>query len=149
MERIYQQGILDHARRATGAGRLAAPDTSVTVRSQLCGDRVTVDLALSGGTVTALAHDVRGCALCRATASIIGSHAVGADAASLRAVAASFEQAVRETGEATDGIWPELSLLVPVHEFESRHGCVLLPFEALIGALDDAAGITIGTSAKR
>jgi nitrogen fixation NifU-like protein len=135
-EALYQKAILDLARAAIGHGKLAAPDASVTIDNPLCGDRVTIELSLRDGTVAELAHRVRGCALCEAAASAIGTHAVGATAAQLTAAMSSAAAIV--AGTADGGAWPELAVFRPVREHRSRHRCVLLPFEALSKALAQA-----------
>jgi nitrogen fixation NifU-like protein len=133
---LYQQAILDLARAAHAAGRLARPTVSVTVHNPLCGDRITLDLTLGDGAVREIGHRVRGCALCEAAASAIGMHAIGASPAALRAAAA--EIAALLDGQELDPAWPELAAFRPVRDFKSRHRCVLLPFEALSQALGEA-----------
>jgi nitrogen fixation NifU-like protein len=133
---LYQKAILDLARAAVGHGKLAAPDASVTIDNPLCGDRVSVDLTLRDGRVAELAHRVRGCALCEASASAIGSHAIGASEADLAAARDSAASLI--AGSAENGAWPELAVFRPVREHKSRHRCVMLPFEALLKALAEA-----------
>ena len=53
-------------------------------------------------------------------------------------VAEQLERAIRKDPAAGDGLWPELGAFAPVHAHKSRHDCVLLPFEALTEALDQA-----------
>jgi nitrogen fixation NifU-like protein len=133
---LHHEAILDLGRGAHGAGRLADPTVSVTLHNALCGDRVTVDLVLADGKVGAIGHRVRGCALCEASASAIGLHAVGATSIELRRAGA--EMAALIAGEDVDPAWPELLAFVPVRDFKSRHRCVLLPFEAVTEALGKA-----------
>lgn len=138
MSGLYADAVLAQAKAAHGAGRLEAPQVSVTVDNPLCGDRVTIDLDVKDGRVAALGHKVRGCVLCQAAASVIGARAVGSEPASLRAVGAAAKALV-ETGELNGDAWPELAAFAPVHGVKSRRRCVTLPFEALDEALDGAA----------
>ena len=111
----------------------------MTVDNPLCGDRVTIDLDLADGKISAVAHDVKGCVLCQASVSVLGAHAVGETAQGLRAV----QEAVRgmlEGSGGLDGQWDELGSFLPVAAHKSRHNCVLLPFQAVIEAADKAAG---------
>jgi nitrogen fixation NifU-like protein len=140
---LYHQAILDLAREATGHGRLEAPQASIRVDNPLCGDRVTLDLELEDGRVSALGHQVRGCLLCQAAAAVIGARAPGQTAAALRENTERLRQLIvdgssAEGGGATDGLWPELAAFAPVHRHKSRHECVLLPFVALGRALEQA-----------
>ncbi len=136
-DELYHQAILDLARRGRDQGRLEAPEASVTVDNPLCGDRVTLDLTLANGRVQAIGHRVRGCLLCQAAAAAIGNQAVGETSAQLRAVVTRLAEAIA-AGSMVDDLWPELAAFAPVHAHKSRHDCVLLPFEALVQALDQA-----------
>lgn len=136
-DELYQQAVLDLAKSADGAGRLAAPDGTAQGDSPLCGDRVRMDVKLEGGRIVALAHEVKGCLLCRAAAAAIGRHAAGLDAARVAELRA--EVAALLTG-ADAAPWPELKCFAPVRPHRNRHGCVLLPFDTLRDALEKAAG---------
>lgn len=133
-DELYQRALLDLAKAAHGAGTLAAPDGSALRDSPLCGDRVRMQVALEGGRIQALAHDVKGCLLCRAAASLVGLHGAGLNAAEASALRDQVA-AVLAGGEPPAG-WSELKLFEPVRPHRNRHGCVLLPFEALLAALD-------------
>lgn len=132
---FYDQAILQQARTATGAGRLAQPDGSAMVDNPLCGDRVTIDLTLAEGKVASIGHLVRGCVLCEAAAALIAEKAPGQTPAALRDAAAAIRPMLRD-GAALP--WPELAMFTPVRAVRSRHDCVDLPFRALAAALDKA-----------
>lgn len=139
---LYQRAILDLARRATGHGRLEAPQVSVRVDNPLCGDRVTLDLNLADGLVDTVGHEVRGCLLCQAAAAAIGAQAPGHSPAALRALTGRLRRLIVAGPDADpaarEALWPELAAFAPVHRHKSRHECVMLPFAALTRALDQA-----------
>jgi nitrogen fixation NifU-like protein len=91
-----------------------------------------MQVALQGGRILALAHDVKGCLLCRAAAAAIGLHGAGLTAA--EADALQYHVAALLSGSEPPDGWPELACFEPVRNHRSRHGCVLLPFEALAAA---------------
>ncbi|MDA1133175.1 MAG: iron-sulfur cluster assembly scaffold protein [Proteobacteria bacterium] len=138
IDELYHKDLLRLAAGATGAGKLESPDATVTVDNPLCGDRVTIDIAVKDGTITALAHNVKGCVLCQAAAAVLGAHAVGETPAAVGAVRDAV-RAMLEQGGNLDGQWPELSSFRPVAAHKSRHNCVLLPFQAVLDAADAAA----------
>lgn len=131
---LYQQALLDLAKAAHGAGTLPSPDGEALRDSPLCGDRVRMQVALEGGRIRAIAHDVKGCLLCRAAASLLGLHGAGLDAAGAGAL--RDRVAATLAGSEPPPGWPELKLFEPVRPHRNRHGCVLLPFETLAAALD-------------
>src|SRR5690606_17118556 len=132
---IYHQAILAHAKASVGAGRLNEPAGRATVDNPLCGDRVTVELTVEDGIVTELAHQVRGCLLCQASASVLAQHAQGHTADEIRAVERALTAMVKADGP-TPGGWDDLAAFSPVRDAKSRHECVLLPFRAATEALD-------------
>ncbi len=132
-DQLYQERILALAKAKTGAGKLANPTKSVRRDNPLCGDRVTIDLRLDDkGRIAEIAHQVRGCLLCQASASALASIAVGRDAAGIAAVRHDAERAIgREAGAAGE----PFAAFAPVAAHKSRHECVLLPLEAVKDAL--------------
>jgi nitrogen fixation protein NifU and related proteins len=137
---IYQQAILELANAATGRGTLPSPDARAFLDNPLCGDCVEMQVKFSGGRITALAHEVQGCLLCRAAASVIGKRAVGATLDDIEAVSAAVS-AMLERQAASPFEWEELAAFTPVHGHRSRYRCVQLPFEALISALRAAGTV--------
>ena len=137
---LYQSKILDHARQAVGSGQLDDKDLGVDVDNPLCGDRVSIDVRRDGSRIGALAHRVRGCVLCHAAASILGTHAVGATKPEIAEIHATLKALLAAEANPPDGAWQELEVFLPVRDYKSRHMCVLLPFIALEQALDKAGG---------
>ncbi len=135
---LHQQSIATLAEAATGAGELENPDARVAVDNPVCGDRVTVDIRVAGDTIESLAHNVRGCVLCQAAASLIGAHAPGSSRSVIDAVRQAVAAMLDGTGAPPAGRWRGLAIFAPVAAHRHRRHCVLLPFEALHRALDAA-----------
>jgi nitrogen fixation protein NifU and related proteins len=132
---LYRKEILRLAANAAGAGRLAHPTASATLHNPACGDRVTVDVMLADGRITALAHHTSACVLTQASAAILGADAVGLSRAEFIALAAAVEALLAGGGPprapfdsyaAFDGLGPH----------KPRHTCVLLPLRAALEALE-------------
>lgn len=136
-DELYQQAILAQADAAVRAGRIDAPDASVTLDNPLCGDRVTIDVKLQDNRVADLAHRVRGCRLCEAAASAIGANAVGQGVDAIAEAEAALRAMLDGTAAPTPA-WPGLDAFRPVRDYKSRHACVLLPFETLRAAIAEA-----------
>ena len=135
--KLYHEAIVARARSGLGAGRLPAPHGSHIVDNPLCGDRVTMDVCVEAGRVSSVGHVVRGCLLCEAAASVIAEEAIGESAAKLEAVTHTV-RSMLETDTDMDTDWEGLEMFRPVAAYRSRHLCVLLPFQALVGALGEA-----------
>ena len=89
-DQLYQERIVALAKAKTGAGKLESPTKSVRRDNPLCGDRVTIDVRLADGKIAEIAHQVRGCLLCQASASALAAVAVGRDAAGIAALASAI-----------------------------------------------------------
>ena len=128
---LYRREILRLAADARGAGSLPAPDASATAHNPACGDKVTVELALEAGRITALAHTTRACVLTQASAALLAAKAPGLGRTELQSLAQAVRAflagaAAPEGYQAFDG----------VAGHAGRHVCVLLPLDAALKALE-------------
>lgn len=137
---LYQDAIKRMAAAANGHGQLEAPSGSATLNNPLCGDRVKLQVVLGDGRVSAIAHETRGCLLCKAAASLLGTRAIGLDATAVGLLVQALESLLKEKSPAPPD-WPELEMFRPAHAYPSRHKCALLPFRALQEALRDASSV--------
>lgn len=138
MDDLYQREILRLAAEAQGAGRLQPADASATVDNPFCGDRITMDVRITAGRITAIGHEAKACALCQASASAIGHNALGKAQGEIEAAMQSIADYLKSQDKA-DPAWPEFAAFAPAKSHSSRHRCVLLPFEALILAMGKTA----------
>jgi len=128
---LYRRDVLRLAADAKGSGHLPAPDAMATVHNPACGDRVTVELSLTDGRVTALAHTSRACVLTQASAALLAATAPGKDWTGLSDLAADVRSFLRG-GPAPAGY----DVFDGLKDHAGRHVCVLLPLEAALKALD-------------
>ena len=71
MDDLYRDEILEHYRRPHNFGTLAAPDAVHEGYNPLCGDRITMMLAIQDDVVREVAFTGRGCAISQASASLL------------------------------------------------------------------------------
>jgi nitrogen fixation protein NifU and related proteins len=130
---LYRREVLRLAADATGAGHLPAPDATGSMHNPACGDRVCVELKLSGGDIVALAHTTQACVLTQASASLLAAMAPGKD----RQEVADLADAVRaflRGAPAPQGY----GVFEGIRDHAGRHVCVLLPLQAALRALEQA-----------
>jgi nitrogen fixation NifU-like protein len=137
VDELYQATIVEHDRNPRNAGALAGATHEATVDNPLCGDVVTVQVRLVDGVVREIACDGRGCALSRAAASIMSTMVRDHQADAARRLTHAFEHLVQSAPDAAipDEL-SELRAFAGVRRFRSRRVCAMLPFRALIEALD-------------
>lgn len=134
---LYEGGIKELAAARSCPKSLANPDRRVSVDNPFCGDRIDLQISLEAGKVTALAQEVRGCMLCQAAANALAQSAIGLSSAEIESARNSLV-AMLHGGDCDDWTlpgWESLVLFEPVGRHKSRHGCVTLPFTALLQAL--------------
>ncbi len=134
---LYGADIKALARAAHGAGTLAAPDALVRLDNAYCGDRIDLALTLNGAGIVALAHQTRGCLLCRAAASMVGLRAPGATLGQIDRAISALEAMLAGANAAPDS-WDELRFFAAVRDYPARFGCVSLPVQALRQAVQMA-----------
>lgn len=130
-DELYGQAIKDLAARPAMA--LEGAEASATMDNPLCGDRVSFGVNLADGRVSAAGHKVSGCLLCKAAASVAAEQAAGRDAAGASELLDQVSGLLKTGAEPA---FPALAAFVPVRPHKSRHACVLLPFKALVKALE-------------
>lgn len=130
---LYQDEIVALARTGRVLPRLDAPTVTARVDNPVCGDRITVDLKIENGTVTAVGSKVQGCALCQASIAVIADNVIGQKAETLPTVTQAVEDYLSGKGEMLP--WTALSAFSPVRAAKSRWECVMLPFRAANKAL--------------
>jgi len=132
MPELYQEIILDHAKRPMNKGVL--PDATVTVPADnpTCGDEVTLQLRVADGRIEEVKFTGQGCAICMASTSMMTRAIKGKPCAEAEALYRQVHDGVRGSGEMPKG---ELGALSGVKDFPQRVKCALLAWEALREAL--------------
>lgn len=138
LDNVYNTKILDYAGNIGMIGRLDAPHGTAKTHSKLCGSTVTVDVAVQDGVVSDYAQDVKACALGQASAAILAENVLGASLEELRTGQAELKAMLKEDGPAPSGRFAALSFLEPVKEYRSRHASTMLPFDAVVNAVQQA-----------
>jgi len=71
-DQLYREYILEHYKHPHNWGELASPDLQAHDLNPLCGDELTIQLALDGeGKVADVAFTGHGCAISQASASML------------------------------------------------------------------------------
>ncbi len=142
IDKLYQKTILKHAANAIGHGALENADHSVMVHNPMCGDRIKVYIKMEGDKLIEFSHEAKACALCQASASVLGEHFQGLSKKGLTDLHQKLTDAISmlegpEHNEWPEEKWKNLDVFNVVREHKSRRTCVTLPFDALKQALDE------------
>jgi NifU-like protein involved in Fe-S cluster formation len=108
------------------------------VRSPTCGSRMRIAVELDWAErVVRLRQAVEACAYGQASAALMGAHAMGRSANEVSAALQELEAWLSGTG-CVPVTWPGLETLAPALTRNGRHGAILLPFRALLAAIEDS-----------
>jgi NifU-like protein involved in Fe-S cluster formation len=135
---LYTTDILRLAASLAQPAQLEREDGCAEVRSPTCGSRIQLTVQLDeDGRVVALSQKVHACAFGQASSALMERHAIGREhrdvAGAMMALSAWL------AGERADaGDWPGLDQLAPALTRRGRHGAILLPFRALLAAIEAA-----------
>ena len=137
---LYQEVILDHNRRPRNFGALADANRSAKGHNPLCGDRLTLYLRLDGDRIAGVSFEGSGCAISKASASLMTDAIKGHTVAEATALFGRFHDMVtspveQPVDEASVG---KLAVFAGVREFPVRVKCASLAWHTLKAALDGA-----------
>ncbi len=137
LRELYQQVILDHNRNPRNFRELPAATRRVEGYNPLCGDHYTVFVALDGDQIRDVSFTGNGCAISKASASVMTSFVKGKRTYEAQRMFDIFHKLV--TGENAGLSEAELGRLAAfsgVSEFPARVKCATLPWHTLNSALD-------------
>lgn len=133
---LYSKRILALAATIPHLGRLPAPTGSALRRAPLCGSTVTADVVLADGRVSEFAQDVKACALGQASAAVLGGLVIGMDRDTLAAGRAALAALLAGEAAPLPAPFEGLEVLRAARDFPNRHASILLPFDAVLAAID-------------
>ena len=134
---LYTIEILRLAASIPEFARLPEPRGVGEKRSQTCGSSIHTEVQLDDdGRIVTIAQQVRACAFGQASAALVARSAEGRSRQAIAEARESFAAWLRGDSD-QPGAWPGLGDLAPARPKTARHPAMLLPFDALIAAIDD------------
>jgi nitrogen fixation NifU-like protein len=148
---LYQDIILDHGRKPRNFHALAHPSHFAHGHNPLCGDRVTVYLAIDGDHIQDVSFEGRGCAISTASASLMTEVLKGKTLAEADELFKAFHAEVTggDAPAVEDKLQDDFDRLAPlegVKAYPARVKCATLAWHAFEAALKSGAiGATVKT----
>jgi NifU-like protein involved in Fe-S cluster formation len=136
---LYTTEILRLAASLEAPRALDREDGRAEARSPTCGSIVSVAVQLDDQRrVVMLSQTVHACAFGQASAALLERGAIGRSRTEVKDAHDRFALWLTGSGDAPD--WPGFEALAPARSRKSRHGAILLPFRALLAAIDASDG---------
>jgi nitrogen fixation NifU-like protein len=132
---LYQQVILDHSKSPRNFGKLEGANQTAQGHNPLCGDNYTIYLLMDGDTVKGVSFQGSGCAISKASASLLTEAVKGKTRAEVKALFEKMHDMIT-TGKASEAGLGKLAVFAGVHKFPARVKCAILPWHAVLAAVE-------------
>ena len=134
LSELYQEVILDHSRKPRNFHVLPDANRSAEGNNPLCGDHFTVFLKLENNVIQAISFQGAGCAISKASASMMTDQLKGKTIAEAEKLFAQYQEMVM-TGPADEEAMGKLCAFAGVRNFPMRVKCAILPWHAMMAGL--------------
>jgi nitrogen fixation protein NifU and related proteins len=145
LDELYQSVILDHNRMPRNFRPLENANRHAEGRNPLCGDVYEVWLRLEGDVIAEATFHGQGCAISKASASMMTQAVKGKTVGEARALFDRFHEVVTGVGDQGSGVrgptpFPQkLEVFRGVSAFPIRVKCATLSWHAMKAALEGDA----------
>jgi nitrogen fixation NifU-like protein len=131
----YQQVILDHSKSPRNFRKMDAANRTAQGHNPLCGDNVSLYLLMDGEVVKDVSFQGSGCAISKASASILTEAIKGKSKSDVKALFDKVREMVT-TGRNNGPDLGKLAVFAGVHKFPARVKCAILPWHAAMSAVE-------------
>jgi nitrogen fixation NifU-like protein len=144
---LYQQLILDHSKSPRNFRRLPGANRTAQGHNPLCGDNITLYVLMEGELVKDISFQGSGCAISKASASILTETVKGKTKAEVKALFDRVHDMVTH-GKLPDQDLGKLAVFAGVHKFPARVKCAILAWHAAWSAVE-GRGETVTTESEQ
>ena len=141
---LYQEVILDHHKRPRNYRAMEDATRHAQGHNPLCGDRVTIFVRMTGDKVEDVSFQGSGCAISKASASLMTDALKGKTVGEARELFEQFHDMITSNPETPPADLGKLSVLAGVREFPTRIKCASLAWHTMKAAVasDTAAPVS-------
>ena len=145
LRELYQEVILDHSKSPRNFRVMGDASHTAQGTNPLCGDRVALYLKVDDGKITDATFQGQGCAISKASASMMTVAVKGKTADEARTLFDRFHQMVTgKPGAPHDAeTLGKLAVFSGVSEFPARVKCASLAWHTLQAALEEKPTVTM------
>ncbi len=137
MRQLYQEVILDHNRKPRNFGSILGANRHADGHNPLCGDHIKLSMNVQGDKIEAIAFEGEGCAICKASASMMTGAVKGKSVQDAEIMVEEFRgmaTGTLDTDKASNHLG-KLKIFAGVKDLPSRVKCAILPWHTLHAAL--------------
>ena len=137
LRELYQEVILDHNRSPRNFGPLEGADLHADGHNPLCGDKLRVAVKVDAGIVSDIRFEGSGCAISKASASLMTEGIKGKTLDDVRTLFDRFHRLVTDRTAPPDDNLGKLRVFAGVRDYPARVKCAILAWHTLLAAVDD------------
>jgi nitrogen fixation NifU-like protein len=141
LQELYQSVILDHNRKPRNFGPLEGANREADGRNPLCGDEVHVALVVENDVITDVKFTGHGCAISKASASLMTAAVKGKSRADAESLFERFHKLVLGQDENGGKDLGQLVVFSGVSRFPVRVKCASLSWHTLKAALESESEV--------
>ena len=139
LSELYQEVILEHNKKPRNFRVIEGATNTAEGHNTTCGDQLTVYLTVEGDTVRDVSFEGVGCAISKASASLMTQNVKGKSRADAETLFEEFHRMV--TGQLDEEAEPNslgrLKIFSGVRDFPARVKCASLSWHTLHAALNE------------
>jgi len=132
---LYQEVILDHSKSPRNFHKMDTANRVAKGHNPLCGDNITLYLVMDGDTIKDIAFLGSGCAISKASASILTTALKGKTKSEVKSLFDKVHKMVT-SGKADSEDLGKLAVFAGVHKFPARVKCAILPWHAAVASME-------------
>ena len=136
LRELYQELILEHSKAPRNYRELKPATSKAEGFNPLCGDRFTVSVQTEGDFIRDIAFQGSGCAISKASASMMTQSLKGKTKQQARELFERFHRTVTGNENTSSGDLGKLAVFAGVAEFPTRVKCATLAWHTLQAALE-------------
>ena len=135
---LYQEILLEHNSKPRNFRKLEDASYTAEGYNPLCGDQITLYLKLVDGVVSDVAFQGVGCAISRASASMMTQSIKGKSLDEAKGIFNAFHEMLTHPDTEPDyDTLGDLETLAGVNEYPTRIKCAVLPWHTMRSALSN------------
>jgi nitrogen fixation NifU-like protein len=137
LEELYQEMVLDHSRKPRNFRKLEDANHRAEGFNPLCGDQITLYLKVEGDKIADVGFQGKGCAISKASASMLTENVKGKTAEQAEQVFQAFRRMMtrQPEGDGDAELLGDLEVLSGVSQYPARIKCAILSWHTLDAAL--------------
>jgi nitrogen fixation NifU-like protein len=145
LQQLYQETILDHNKNPRNFGVLNDCSHHADGKNPLCGDQINISLLLDNGNINNIMFDGSGCAISKASASIMTTLVKNHTIDEAKELFDKFHSVVTSKIDTEINLdeLGKLAVFAGVRDYPARVKCASLAWHTLMNAINNKAEIAI------